>query len=103
MATVSDIIYPFSVIYVTSPGVVVLREYSTTTSGVLHHPMFIVASCHAPVSLSAVQGVQLPCRESNYRAGSVIAVQGVFGGIPSTLAFIIITNRTSVGAVSSIN
>jgi hypothetical protein len=56
--TLSEIICPLSVIYVTYPVVELLCEYSTTSSGVLLHPMFIHASCHAPVSLSAV-GVRL--------------------------------------------
>jgi hypothetical protein len=70
--TVSEILCPASVIHVTYPGVVVPREYSTA-SGVLLHPMFILASCHAPVSLSAVKGV----------FGGYCAVQGVFGGLLS--------------------
>jgi hypothetical protein len=50
------------------PKLAVHCEYRTTPSGVLLHPVFILASCHALVSL-----------------------QGVFGGILGTSSFYIIT------------
>jgi hypothetical protein len=57
MFTVPEIFCPVSEIYITYPGVAILREYSTTASGALLHPMFILASCHAPVSLNAVNAI----------------------------------------------
>jgi hypothetical protein len=65
MFTVSEILCPVSVIYVTYPGVVVPRKYSTTASGVLLDPAFILASCHAPVSRRGSPGAVTPCRESS--------------------------------------
>jgi hypothetical protein len=43
--------------YFSIPKLAIHREYRTTPSGVLLHSVFILACCHAPVSLSAVQGV----------------------------------------------
>jgi hypothetical protein len=69
MFTISDISRPVSVIFVTYPGVVVPHKYRTTASGVLLHPIFILANCHAPMSLSAVKGVLggVMCRAGSLR------------------------------------